>query len=344
VKIIGVVSGGTSEIGSGQVEIAKGSGESISFLPGTTGKLVLDPSATFTGTISGFAGPDHPFTNFFAFGDSSIDTGYFAYAPMPDPTLNALIASAIANGGTGTPVGVGRMSPQILAGYFGLTANPVDAPGGGTNYAIYGAFNAADAANGNIGNNLKGGQNLPSTVQQIQEYLAANGGVADPNALFMISSGGNDVIYSLKPGLGVSFIRAHINELVTEIKALQAAGARHIIVVDDYTGILYPTLDAAHVNYIKSSVYSVINIVKAHPTLFGFTAQTAKPGMVGQFNNHSALLSPTYSAQSVRRALAFVSGVPTRQHQVRPTPISEPQMRSKRAFMLMTCIYPMPVR
>ena len=62
-------------------------------------------------------------------------------------------------------------------------------------------------------------------------------------------------------------------------------------------GFCTPRLTLLEFNYIKSSVYSVINIVKAHPTLFGFTAQTAKPGMVGQFNNHSALLSPIGSTR-----------------------------------------------
>jgi hypothetical protein len=51
----------------------------------------------------------------------------------PREVKNALIASAINNGGTGAPVGVGLMNTQILAGMLGLTALPANQPGG-TNY------------------------------------------------------------------------------------------------------------------------------------------------------------------------------------------------------------------
>ena len=87
------------------------------------------------------------------------------------------------------------MDSQVLAGYFGLTALPANQPGG-TNYAISGAVNAATAANGNIGN-LNSNTTLPSTVQQMANYLAANGGTANPQALYLISSGANDVTFAI---------------------------------------------------------------------------------------------------------------------------------------------------
>jgi hypothetical protein len=72
---------------------------------------------------------------FFAFGDSTVDSGWWSGAlngqcgavtppcATGSTNKNNLIASAIANGGTGAPVGVGLMNTQILASYFGLTAN-----------------------------------------------------------------------------------------------------------------------------------------------------------------------------------------------------------------------------
>ena len=136
------------------------------------------------------------FNEFISFGDSTLDSGWWrgalqgqcdgASSPCTtgSNTKDALIASAIANGGTGAPVGVGLMNTQILAGMFGLTALPANQPGG-TNYAISGAVNAATQANGNIGN-LNNNHTLPSTVQQMANYLAGHGGAANSQALYVI--------------------------------------------------------------------------------------------------------------------------------------------------------------
>jgi outer membrane lipase/esterase len=117
--------------------------------------------------------------NVFVFGDSTVDTGWFRYKPLPsNPTLNSLAAASLADGGRipDTPYGVG--AAQVLAAQFGLTATPADAPGGGTNYAVSGAQNNANFVN----------PNAPSTVSQISTYLTTHGGVADPNGLFLFSS------------------------------------------------------------------------------------------------------------------------------------------------------------
>jgi hypothetical protein len=70
------------------------------------------------------------------------------------------------------------MNPQILASYFGLTASPANE--GGTDYATSGAKNVTvnDAQTGGFG------AAIPSTTQ-ITDYLAANGGRANPNALYL---------------------------------------------------------------------------------------------------------------------------------------------------------------
>ena len=65
---------------------------------------------------------------------------------------------------------------------------------GGTNYAVGAALDAAVAANG-FKTNLLPNPALPSVVQQISNYLAASGGAANTNGLYLLSSGG-DVIYA----------------------------------------------------------------------------------------------------------------------------------------------------
>jgi outer membrane lipase/esterase len=116
------------------------------------------------------------------FGDSTVDSGWWAGAlqgqcgavtapcTTGNPTKDTKIQDAIAAGGTGAPVGVGLMNTQILASKLGLSANPANQPGG-TNYAISGSLTAATAGAGNLNPN----PNLPSTIQQIANYLAANG-------------------------------------------------------------------------------------------------------------------------------------------------------------------------
>jgi autotransporter passenger strand-loop-strand repeat protein len=54
IAIIGVVKGGTAEVGDGVVDITKASGEAVTFQSGGTGGLVLNDATAYTGTLSGF--------------------------------------------------------------------------------------------------------------------------------------------------------------------------------------------------------------------------------------------------------------------------------------------------
>ena len=190
--IDGNVSAVAGTISGGTLEFKGASASHIAFTPGTIGTLKLDASTAFTGAISGFGGPSpNIFSQFLGFGDSSIDSGSFQYLATGNANQDIRVQSAVANGGTGAPVGVGLMNSQLLAGDFGLTANSAYAPGGGTNFAISGAVDAAVPENGNI-SNVNPGTDLISTVDQISRYLSstkdANGiAHADPNALYLIS-------------------------------------------------------------------------------------------------------------------------------------------------------------
>jgi outer membrane lipase/esterase len=245
-----------------------------------------------------------PFNQFIGFGDSTLDSGWWggalagqcdgAMAPCATGSTfkNGLIANAIANGGTGTPVGVGLMNSQILAGYYGLTALPANQTGG-TNYAISGAVDAATSANGNIGN-LNPNTTLPSTVQQMMNYLASHGGTANSQALYVISSGGNDVTYAKDNISGTinqqAYLSAQASALATEIKILQSKGAQNIVVnglpgsgglATYYTSALLAALSAAGVNFIAADVEAFVQQIETHPTLYGFTAATVLPGVIG---------------------------------------------------------------
>jgi phospholipase/lecithinase/hemolysin len=239
----------------------------------------------------------NPFNQFIVFGDSTVDSGWWAVAvPSHNGTGNAnkdaLISNALANGSNGAPVGAGQqMNSQILASDFGLTANPANQPGG-TNYAISGATNARNPTNLNIGN-LNPNPNLPSTVEQMANYLSSNGGVANPKGLYEISSGGNDVTFAKNNLVGsaqTAYLQQQAALLAAAAQHLQAAGAQEILVHNEYgqgflanfyNQALFNSLTADGVNFIWSDVQALVKQVELNPTAYGFTAATVLPGVPG---------------------------------------------------------------
>ena len=221
-------------------------------------------------------------TKFFGFGDSTIDSGWYRYSSSGFAGFDNRIAAAIALGSEIKPGGPGLMNSEVLAGHFALTANPANAPGGGTNYATSGA------RNDNI--NLPGGDLFPGavpTVTQINNYLATYGR-ADRNALYLISSGGNDVSFALD-NFGTmparnTYVADAASDLVAGISKLSAAGARYIVVPnlnEDfgnantralralYNQTLWGGLAANGVNFIPADSNAVRLAIAANPASFG---------------------------------------------------------------------------
>ena len=322
--VSGAVGANAATISGGEIEFGSTSAAQVTFAQGQVGTLKLNSS--FTGTVSGLAGAiPMTFTNFFAFGDSTVDSGALQYLSPdlpspPNPGLTDRLQNALANGGTDSPVGVGLMNTQILAADFGLTANTAYTTGGvvgggGTNYAISGAVDAADAGSGNdpgnggIGNINQAGKPNPnpallSTVDQLETYLNSVGGHADPSALYLISSGGNDYSYATNfitdAGQQQAYMFAQADALAAEIEKLSADGAEHILVNPimnnqslsaAYSTRLFDDLDQSGIAYTKSDVHAMVQDVLNDPTAYGFTATTVQPGQVGT-NTQSALIEP----------------------------------------------------
>ncbi|MHC1713108.1 MAG: autotransporter outer membrane beta-barrel domain-containing protein [Solidesulfovibrio sp.] len=229
------------------------------------------------------------FNQFIGFGDSTLDSGYFRYNASGNATLDAQVAAAVANGANGGFAGPGVMYSTMLAGMFGLSAAPIG--DGGTNYAV-GASYTTMASPG-----------LVSATQQITNYLASTGGIANPDALYVVQTGNNDLIYVTNQG--TAWIAANPNylheqalALAASVATLQAAGARNIVVPNTfYTAALtgpggvvpasnadayaravafsadrWATLAAAGVRFIPADLTTLFQFVVQHPTLFGFSA------------------------------------------------------------------------
>ncbi len=237
------------------------------------------------------------YNQFIVFGDSTLDTGYFRYTTSGSAAFDAAMVTAVQQGNSGGFAGNGAMNTTMLAARFGLTANPIDAPGGGTNYANGGATTVLNH-DSMVPDNV-------CTLYQIQNYLTSVGGVANPNGLYLIKSGDNDITYFL--GQSASWQAAHptylrdgAQELAVAISTLQKAGAKTIVVRNSYDSALFAMsggdidpayannyavslqlgvwewqyLHAQGVNFIPADNDSLFRFIAHNPTLFGFTTSS----------------------------------------------------------------------
>jgi outer membrane lipase/esterase len=245
------------------------------------------------------------FNQFVGFGDSTIDSGFYRALPNPGGgvNFNALWPAAVAAGAGKPTTSPGLMNSEALAAYFGLTAIPSNQPGG-TNYATSGAKNL------DVNTAVNGGfQQAIPTVTQIGNYLASTGGHANSNALYLISSGGNDVAFALgNSGIGpppadpTAYILNAANGLAGAVAQLQAAGGRYILVPDlpfsfptndaterqarlTYSLALWSALAADGVNFIPADWNAVRVAIAANPASFGFQFIGNGPAQVACVQN-----------------------------------------------------------
>jgi phospholipase/lecithinase/hemolysin len=164
-----------------------------------------------------------PITELVIFGDSLSDTGnsYIATGqafPAPPSYTVGRFTDGPDTIPAGTPVGLWH---EVLAGLLGV---PVATPflTGGTNYAIGGA------------KVLPGDPTIPSIAQQVGFYLGSTSGQADPNALYVLWGGANDLYGAVEnPGETPAMVAATetsvISSLANDIESLRAAGARNFL-------------------------------------------------------------------------------------------------------------------
>ncbi len=253
-----------------------------------------------------------------AFGDSTTDSGWFANAKL-EPTIpgnlfDKAVANAVAAGGNAHWTGPGPNNSQILAGFFGLTANSANTPGG-TNYAIGGALDSVGPSGFTAYTNfnefafLTPNPLVPSTTGQIANYLLSVNGQANPNALYLISSGGNELFAAefahLSLGAFITYYHSEEQDLAVSAAGLQAAGARYIVVANEYGGGLFGKaledhlwfdLAAFGVKFIPADTHAVIAAVQANPSEFGiafpFPSSPACTTILGLICTPATLVSP----------------------------------------------------
>ncbi len=156
-----------------------------------------------------------PYTNLYVFGDSLVDAGNTQIALVgsgesdPAPATEGYFNGRFTNG----PDYVDLLNQQM----FGSYTRPSLA--GGNNFAFGGAL---------ARNN---GDPIPDLRLQVNSYFARSGGTADANALYIINVGGNDLFSAaVNPSLLPTFKADSIDVITAQVRALNAAGARNILV------------------------------------------------------------------------------------------------------------------
>jgi phospholipase/lecithinase/hemolysin len=218
------------------------------------------------------------YDNIYVFGDSYCDVGNIFIATGGAEPAFPYYNGRFSNG----PIWI-----EHVAGSLGLPMKPALA--GGTDYAFGGAWATEPQV-------IPGGGTIPSVPQQVGLYLSQHGGKADPNALYILEGGGNDILDTTtgSPGaLGFKIATA----LAESELLLRRAGAKHFVVPDLFDVGLLPAgapnavfdhaasvaankyldqllgleelLEGVYI--LRLDVFSLLNSVKTDPTHYGFT-------------------------------------------------------------------------
>jgi outer membrane lipase/esterase len=218
------------------------------------------------------------YDNLIVFGDSYCDVGNLYLATGGAEPAAPYYDMRFSNG----PLWVDH-----VAGFLGvpLTASLA----GGTDYAFGGAWVTQPQS-------VTG---VPSVPQQVEIYLSQHDGKADPNALYILEGGGNDILDTTTgtpEELGYQIALG----IATSESLLRRAGARHFVIPDLFNVGLLPAA-AGNVSFaeaastatnksedellgfegflqgvyiLRMNVFSLLNAVETDPTHFGFTDVT----------------------------------------------------------------------
>lgn len=247
------------------------------------------------------AAHDQPFSSTVFFGDSLTDAGYFR--PLLPPNVQAVTGQFTTN--------PGLVWSQWLAEHYGTQARPNGNGQTGDNHAAGGARNGVDVT-GALGF-------TPSLATQAAGYLAANDGRADPDALYTVWGGANDLFaVTSDPGNAQAISGGAVGAQVGIIGGLQAAGARYVLVPNipdlgltpsfraqgpaaaaqgtalatGYNQALFSTLASNGLAVIPVDTFAFLREVAADPAQFGIANVTGTACMP-QITAQSLTCNPT---------------------------------------------------
>lgn len=194
----------------------------------------------------------------------------------------------------------GKIWTEIVSSKLGLSATPAlninGSATGGNNYAIGGAL----AGTTNV---ISGIPIIPNS-SEVALYLSSHNNMADPNALYSVWVGSNDIKNALtsNPASLSTVIPQAVSAEIGSINSLMSAGANHILVfsipdlryapalaisntlaqlggnsANSYNTALFTGLKTnASGRIIPIDTYNLIREVAANPAAFGFANITSK--------------------------------------------------------------------
>ncbi|MEO6967627.1 MAG: autotransporter domain-containing protein [Rhodanobacteraceae bacterium] len=264
------------------------------------------------------------FDNVIVFGDSLSDSG------------NLSIALGLPFAPSRFTTNPGEVAIEHVSDFYGITLTPSIT--GGTDFAFGGA---------GVDNNSPGTPpTVPTLPNQLALYLAATGGKADPNALYSVWGGANDVFYNvgqaqqgkLTPAQVQANLQTAAQTELGVIAQLGAAGAKRVIVFNlpdigltpsslegppgtsaqgtglsiVYNSTLNAGLAKAGVDIIPIDTFGLLREIVADPARYGFTNVTNEACGVG---SNSLLCGPQGSglpytyAPGTENTYLFADGV-----------------------------------
>ncbi|MDB6164174.1 MAG: GDSL-like Lipase/Acylhydrolase family protein [Xanthomonadaceae bacterium] len=231
------------------------------------------------------------------FGDSLTDSGFY------QPILvagNGPQAATVARFTTNP----GLVWAEFLADFYGTNATPAwqltptgIAAGSGDDFAAGGATVSPGPGYPPAPNFT---QYAPSLTNQVGAYLAGNGGQANPDALFTVWGGANDLFFYLAGATSQAQFLGAAGAEVGLVGTLESAGARYVLVPtmpdigltpfglsqgaagsagltqlsEAYNATLFGGLQAAGLRVIPLDVFHFLREISADPGTYGFTNVT----------------------------------------------------------------------
>jgi len=220
------------------------------------------------------------YSQMISFGDSTSDTGN-RYIASNCPGVTCQVPSPPYWQGRETD---GPVYNEILASNLGLAA-PTPSLSGGSNYSISGARTLLDTS--------WLGVSKPSVQSQVNQYLSDNNGVADPNAIYTISSGASDITDVVNGDQSVSDLQSAAAGYASIANQLVAAGANSVMLINvgdvgkapiavgnefqasfltaiSFNGLIEPGI-AGVPEIFMFDAFSFHNQVDANPSAYGIT-------------------------------------------------------------------------
>lgn len=226
------------------------------------------------------------FSNLYFFGDSLTDSGAFT---------NLVVASGGAATSNKFTTNPGTVWPQNLGANYGVSVtpgyglNPLNAqfaPTGGNNYAIGGA--RVSQQTGVFPSSAAIAANITPLSGQITTNLGQTLGAANPDALYAVWIGANDVLFqtgAVGTGLPLTTAAGNVStaarDAVAQIARLQAAGARNLVVIG--------LPDVGATPYAASSGAAATQLLTS---LSGAYNDALKQGLVAAGLTHVAYFDP----------------------------------------------------